>query len=343
MIAVALSIWCVGLISPHAPTTSQLEAYTKFQEFHFEFRFDASQRKQYQTLLSKDYAANRLTDEIHQAPSIVDKWTKGDQITIIDTHSNLKRVDDIELSTEQMLNNGAIYGSGIAASTRREAKGGYESSQFLLTVIQAYQKPLRGDGNIYTSLFSKEIDSTYEWIAMQAVAVTGKKVWDGSPQSRAQFKSAVTKHWDKLLLEKNKLQAFKGFLNASLMDWLTWRLSDFTNLQRMSTYQRHETLDRWANQIEPLFPGLREQIQKQKQQFKTYVAQMSDREIREEFQRQQRANVKFAEFMQKREATSNAMQRSIAQMRTSMVDFHIANLNIAENLGNSGFVWTGKP
>lgn len=342
MFATALLFCIVSTTPKAAPTTANLDAYQKFQEFHFEFRFEPEQSQRYRALLEKDYAAGRLVTDIDQASETVAKWTANNQLNMWSTHCNLRQADDIEFSTEQMLNNGTINGTGVAAGTRREAKDGCESSRYLLATVQAYRKPVRGDGNIYTSLFRKEIDSFYEWTAVRAAATTGKKIWDGSPESRRSVEAEVVKHWDALKSDRAKQRTFKDYLGSHLIDWLTWRICDYSLLARMSKFEQREIVDLWARQIEPIFPKLKPQFDARKEEFRLFVSKLSEQELREEFARKQMKNAQFAEFMRKRQAEGQALQQTVSQIRQSMLEFHIANLNIAENSGNSGFVWTLK-
>ena len=324
------------------PSAVNLEAYTKFQEFHFELRMTDSQRSKYKSLLTEDYGANRLRSDIDGATATVESWCKGDLLSILGTHSSMKQADDIELATEQMLNNGTIHGSGIYAQTRKEAKSGCKSSQFLLKAIADYRKPVRGDGNVYASLFQSYLDGTYEWTSVKFVLTLGKKVWDGSPENRRQVQSEIVKVWDGLGSEQ-KRSSLLGWLQWNQKEWLAWRLADYKHFQRMTRYQQKEQLADWARGLAQFAPDLASDLAAREKDFKDYLKAMPATEVKAEFERMSKFNTRFTQFIQQKHGEQQALKQTVTMMQNSLLDFHVANLNISENMGNTGFRWRITP
>lgn len=333
--------WILLAVSAaQGPTDAQCEAYARFQEFHFEFRWDAAGRAKYIQLLREDVAAGKLKEDVGQAEATLATWTKSDMLTILGTHSNLRQADSAELFTEQSLNNGSIPGKGIAAQTRREVKDGCKSSKFLLDSLAAYDKPVRGDGNIYTSLFQREMDATYDWTVFRLRAVGAPALWDGSEANRKAVRQAFVCHWDALAKDAAKQQSWRGLLQLNLPNWLVWRLGDYKFLAKMSRYQQAEALSTWAQELVSIFPTVKPTATRQSAELQKVIKSLTPAEVKAEFERARKLNAKFSVFMAQRQQAAAEMQQSVSQMRQAMTQFHVANLNISENLGDTGFRWT---
>lgn len=323
-----------------AQDQAAIEAYTKYQEWHFELRFTPEQRTKYQELLARDYNRGNLAADVDSAPKIVESSKKSDWMTLFKAHSDQKKVDDIESSTQAMMNPNNIYGNGIRAQTRREAQKGFASSAFLLRTVEAYEKPLVGDGNIYTSLFPRQVDAAFEWTAFRIVAVTGKQIEAGE-DARRQMRERIIKTW-KDAGDKNKLANFKGWLDLNVNNWLIWRLGDYSFYTRLSPYQKKEQLLEWAQEIVGIAPETKPYLEQRLKEYKDYVAKMPNSEIKAEFERKKQTDAKFQTEMARMQGEMRSTQQTFAQMRQSLLSFHVANMNIAENIGNTGYVWVIK-
>lgn len=331
------------LIEGNPPITQKtVDAYTNYQEWHFELRFTPEQRQKYQSFLLEDLKKGRLLEDVKQSPQIVDGFKKSDWMTIFTFHSQQKQKDSVELSTEQILNNGQIHGDGLRAQTRKEAKKGYLSSAYLLKTSAEYDNPLVGDGNIHTSLFRRQVDAVFEWTAFRITMVAGKRVVDATEKDRAEMAQRIIKTWNDNKNNSNKLNNFKSWLDGNVADWLIWRAAEYSFFLRQTPYQRKSQLAEWGQQISGLAPAMKPYIEQRIKEYKDYVAKMPDAEVKTEFQLKQKTDAKFAAEMQKMQAQMKMNQQTFAQMRQSMLDLHVANLNIAENTGNTGYVWTIK-
>lgn len=323
-------------------TQEMVDNYTSFQEWHFELRFTPEQRNKYQSLLLEDLKKGRLVTDVQQSPSVIENAKKSDWMTLFTYHSQQKSKDDIEESTEQMLNNGQIHGDGIKASTRKEAKNGCQSSAYLLKTLVEYKKPLVGDGNINTSLFRRQVDATFEWTAVRITFVAGSKVVEANESERALMEQRIIKTWNDNKSNPNKLSNLKNWLDTNVSNWLIWRLGDYSYFQRLTPYQKKAQLVEWGQEILGLAPEMKPYVEKRIKEYKDYVAKMPESEIKGEFEKKKQTDAKFAAEMQKIQSQMQMNQQTFAQMRQSLLNFHVANLNISENIGNTGYVWTIK-
>jgi hypothetical protein len=124
------------------------------------------------------------------------------------------------------------------------------------------------------------------------------------------------------------------------MDWLVLRLGDYKFVSRMTPYQVREQLVNWGRDLVRIVPSLKPALDQRSKEFQAYLAKMSEKELKSEYERQQKFNTRFASYIQQKESERQGLQQSVASMRKSMLEFHVANLNISENLGNTGFTWT---
>lgn len=328
-------------VTPQASATQEmLDAYAKYQEWHFELRMTGPEKTQYQALLLDDFSRGLLRPDIQSSPVTVAKLAASDWLDISRFHSQQKQVDGIERSTTEMLNNGTISGNGLWASTMKEARSGAKSSAFLLKLIANAEKPLVGSGNIHDSLFPRDADALFEWTAFRYVMVTGTSNGiDASEAGRAAFRKALATSWQKARSDTTKLGVLQGQVQAAVGEWLVWRLADYSPYKRMSPFQQKSVLAQWATEILPAMPSVNAQARKRVDELKAYIAKMPDKEIKAEFDRKMRADAKFQATIQQMQGEMAATRQTFAQMRQSMSEFHVANLNIAENLGNSGYLW----
>ena len=347
---ISISVWGQNSTSADAilvnlspPITQKMaDSYTNFQEWHFELRFTPEQRQKYQAFLVEDLKKGRLVDDVRQSVGIVDNAKKSDWMTLFNFHSQQKSKDEIEESTEQMLNNGQIHGDGIKAQTRKEAKNGYLSSAFLLKTVADYKKPLIGDGNIHTSLFRRQIDATFEWTAFRITMVAGKKVIEANDESRNLMEQRLIKTWNDNKNNPNKLANFRSWLELNVNNWLVWRIGDYSYFARLTPYQKKSQLAEWGQEVLGFAPEMKPYVDARIKEYKDYVAKMSNEEIKSEFELKKKSDAKFAAKIQQMQNDMRNTQQTFAQMRQSMLDFHVANLNISENIGNTGYVWQIK-
>lgn len=319
-------------------TPIQLEDYVKFQEYHFELRLNPEDRSEYISLLKREVADAKVAKEIQERSALLKKLTSGDWLGIYSWHRDQQDVDHIEISTEQTLNNGTIYGGGLYAQLRKQAKDGRPSSKYLLSKKLAYDKPVRGDGNIYSSLHQRHLDASYEWTAFRLVLLARRKVWDGTPANRAKIQKQFISVWDKT--PKDKIGWVLGWHNQNKMDWIVWRVGDYSYLQRMTPYQLRLQIVDWGREIVTFMPEHKSDLDARVKELKDYASKMPDAEVKSEFERMEKANSRFKTFMMQREQQAQDLKANFASMRKALQSFHVANLNIAENTGNSGYRWT---
>lgn len=331
------------LVNANPPLTQAMaDAYTNYQEWHFELRFTPQQRQQYQNYLIQDYKNGRLVNDLQGSGKIIDGFKKSDWLAINSFHSQQKQVDSIESSTQEMLGNNQVYGKGIKAQTRKEAKNGYQSSAFLLKTLADYEKPVIGDGNINTSLFRRQIDATFEWTAFRITMVAGKKVIDANDESRNLMEERLIKTWNDNKNNPNKLANFRSWLDLNVNNWLVWRVGDYSYFAKLTPYQKKSQLADWGQEVLGFAPEMKPFVDVRIKEYKDYVAKMSNEEIKAEFELKKKSDAKFAAKIQQMQGEMRNTQQTFAQMRQSMLNLHVANLNINENIGNTGYVWQIK-
>ena len=321
-----------------AQSPNELEAYTQYQEWHFEMRFTREQRLEYQNRLMRDFQNGKLVADIKSAPSIMAGFARSDWMTIFRLHSERVQVDNIELSTEQMLNNGQVYGTGIAAQTRKEAKSGIASSQYLLQILAQYQRPAFGNGNVHTSIFPKQVDATFEWTAFKIKAVTGSEPTLSNAE-RAQMWQSIRATANANKDKPENFAKFKAWLDLNLNNWLIWRVGGYSFLNRMTPYQKIDQITAWAIELAKMDEKYRAIAQTKVREYQNYVSNMSNTEVQRESELKKQSDTKFANEMARMQNNARNNQITFAQMRNSLTTLHAANLNISENIGNTGYVW----
>jgi hypothetical protein len=347
-------------------TQKEVDDYTNFNEWHFELRLNPEQRQKYQAFLIDDLKKGKLVDDVYTKSVFMDEFKKKGWMELYSTHSDLKNTDNIELATQDTLNGKGsetyvdplielyggkkpdknakpaeekIYGTGIYANLRRWAKNDKGSSAYLLGIIKDYQKALIGDGSYKTSLFRKDIDATFEWLSFRMVIVAGKKVVEGNSEERALMEQRIIKTWKDLQSDRNKLSKYKEWLDSNVSEWLIWRGGEYSFFARQTPFGKKEQLAKWGNEILGVSPQMRPFVEQRIKEYKDYVAKMPNEEIKKEFEIKQKTNTEFAIRMQKMQNDMKSTQQTFAVMRQGLMNLHVANLNIAENIGNTGFTW----
>ena len=322
--------------------------YLLYYEWYFDLRTTAPEKGEFQALLIADYNRSgpefdTFRQDIPASQAGILSFRKGNWMTISKFLSDSRAVDSIEESTEEMLGNGQIYGTGTKAEMRKFAKAGSASAQWLLSKAALRQKPLVREEPFSSSLMPKHIDSTYEWTAFRLDAVAGKPVSDRGEESRRKFLEKAVATWKRLKPNQKEWSAFASAVQSSYADWSVWRIGEFSFLDRMTPYQRKLLLAQWAGQLAPLSAEAAQWAKTRQSEYEAYVAKMPESELREERELRLKSDVEFAVAMAKWQQESQGLAQTVSQMRASMTSLHVANLNIAENLGNSGYEWTIKP
>lgn len=327
-------------VAATTPSQKQLDAYTTFQEWHFELRLTAAEKAKYQGLLRQDVVAGGLVEDVGSAPSTVTKLASSGWLELSRFHAQQRQVDAIDRSTTEMLNNGTISGKGIWAGTMREAQSGLRSSAYLLDLLAAAEKPIAGTGNVTDSLFPRHVDALFDWTAYRYAKVTGStRGLDTRETARAAFRRSLAASWTKALPDAKKLGELRAQVQAALGEWLVWRLAGYTPYARLSPFQQRAILAQWGAEIVPAMPSVAAAARRRVAELKSYVAKMPAAEARAEYRRKLAADRAFDAAIAQMQGEANALSATVTQMRQSMVDFHVANLNIAENTGSSGYVW----
>ncbi len=332
------------LVNSNPPLTEKvLNATIDFVEWHFEMRFTAVQREKYQNFLIEDWkkGGNEIKN-MNGAFQFMESLKQKNWLDIAKFHSDQKQVDSIELSTEEMLNNGQVHGSGIRAGMRKMAKKGDAEHIWLLKTINDYEKPLAGNGNIYSSLFRRQIDGTTEWIAFKMNNVAGKTVIELNDATRLQMEQMILKNWNDNKNNADKLSYFRGWLDSNVAEWLVWRAGQYSFTQRQTPFQRKKELVEWGQSVLPYSAEMKPFVEKRIKEYKDYVAKMPKSEVESEVAIMRQTNQAFQAKMAQMQAEGRMMQQTFAQVRSSLLDSHVVNLNIAENIGNGGYVWQIK-
>lgn len=352
----------VGAVDQQAQA---VEHYIKFYEWHFELRLNPEQRQRFRELIIEDNNRNRLGNALTEKSDFMTAFAQKNWMELYSLHSDMKNIDTIEQATEDSTNgrgseeyidplielytgkkaaphaegNSKIYGNGTAAMVRRAAKDGARSAQFLLDAVRDYQKPILGDGSFSTSLFNRDIDATFEWMAVRSVMVAGKRVVQGDDQERAAFKQNVISSWNAVKDNPEQLGRYRDWLKSNVTDWLMWRGADYSFFARQTPFGQKEQLARWGAEIAALSPAMKPYADQRMREYRDYVAKMPDAEIKREYELKQRTDTEFKIRMQKMQNDMKSTAQTFAVMRQGLLGLHVANLNIAENIGNSGFRW----
>lgn len=325
-------------------TDAAIAAYTKFQEWHFELHLTDAEQAQYQAFLRSDLGKGNLRQDVNSAPQIVARLAGSDWLDIAKFHSDQRQADGVDRSATEMLANGTVSGNGIWANTLKEAKRGIKSSGYLLRLVDDAEKPLAGSGNVHDSLFPRQVNALFDWTAFRFAMVTGSPSgFDSTEAGRAAFRQMMIASWKRAQRDPGRFSELQDQVSRAGWNWVVWRIADYGHFKRLSPFQQKVQLAEWSAELVPAMPWLRETAQRRLSELKAYIAKMPDSEVRAEFQRKQRADAKFAVTIRKMQSESAGALQTANQMRQSMVAFHTANLNIAENLGNSGYVWTVGP
>jgi hypothetical protein len=351
--------------STRSPITQKdVDNYTNFNEWHFELRLDPEQRQKYQSLLIEDLKKSQLSDDVIARSAFMNEFKKKGWMELFKVHSDFKQLDLIDYTAEHNLNGDGnadwmdsmivsmggqkpdrskierkIYGTGIAANLRRSAKSEYKSATYLSNFIKEYQKPLIGDGSIYTSLFKRDIDAMFEWLSFRMIMVAGKKVVQGNLEERKLMEERIVNAWKIAQTNPNNLSKYRSWLRQTVDEWLIWRGGEYSFYGRQTPFGKKEQLAIWGKEILAVSPEMRPYVEFRIKEYKDYVAKMPSDELKREIEIKQRTNAEFSMRMQQIQNEMKDNQRMFAAMRQNLMNLHVANLNIAENIGNTGFTW----
>jgi hypothetical protein len=348
-----------------AVTQADISNYIDYYEWHFEARLNPDKRQKLASLIEADIKNGSFAKDVRTKSQFMTDFAKKGYVELFSMHSDMKNIDTIEHSTEHVLNGdhssdvtdamlayyGApkppptpasqrkLYGTGVAASLRRSARDNHKSSAFLLDFIESYKKPLIGDGTYATSLFHRDIDATFEWLSFRMIMVAKKRVVVGNDAERQKMQQQIIDTWRKIQADPEKIAMYRGWLNSNVTDWLMWRGAKYSQFERMTAFGKKEQVARWAAEIAGLSPDMKPFADQRMAEYRDYVAKMPADELKREYALKQRTNQQFQLQMQKIQNDMKATQQTFAVMRQGLMGMHVANLNISENIGNTGFVW----
>ncbi|MFM2411166.1 MAG: hypothetical protein RL481_1994 [Pseudomonadota bacterium] len=351
--------------SQAAVTQADISNFIDYYEWHFEARLTPDQRQKMASLVEADLKNSAFAEEVLTKSKFMTDFARKGYFELFSTHNDLKNLDSIDYTTEHIMNGdhsadvtdsmlafyGApkreptpaserkLYGTGVAAMLRHSARDNRKSSAFLLDFVEGYKEPLVGDGTHTTSLFRRDVDATFEWLSFRMIMVAQKRVVIGNDAERQQMERQITETWRKLQSDPNKLAAYRGWLNTNVTDWLMWRGAKYSQFERMTPFGRKEQLARWGAEIAGLSPDMKPFADQRMAEFRTYVAKMPADELKREFELKQRTDNEFQMQMKKIQHDMKSTQQSFAMMRQGLTAMHVTNLNISENIGNTGFVW----
>jgi hypothetical protein len=356
------------LVNSTPPITQKMvDAYTNFYEWHFELRLNPEQRQKFHSFLIEDLKKGKLAKEVVEKTRYMDEFKKKSWIELFKAHSDLKQIDLIDSATNHSLNGKGsdditdsmirsmggvppdrskieekIHGNGTFDTLRKSAKSGDRSSDFLVKTNAEYQKPIIGDGSIYTSLFKRDIDAAFEWTTFRMIMVAGKRVAQGDQTERALMEQRIIKTWNDNKSDPEKIAKLKGWLNSMVNEWLMWRGAEYSIFARYTPFGKKEQLVRWGQEIIGFVPEMKTYLDQRIIEYKDYVAKMPNDEVKREYELKEKSNTEFRIAMQKIQNDMKATSQTFAVMREGLRNLHVANLNIAENIGNTGFVWQMK-
>jgi hypothetical protein len=310
-----------GVVPNTNPTLSKsvMNDYITYIEWHFEMKFTAEERKEYENIIVDMWNNNEKDRaDIKNTALYTQELRKKDWYTLFSEHSGKVNGEIMDLGMEGLLS--TWNPTTVRGRVKKGAQTGDKESVFLWNKITEYESPI-AEGKVFVSKFTqKYVDATAEWMAYKMNVVANKEFIVLDEEKREQMKKMILNAWNKEQSEKKQPYDYgnvEGMLMQATTNWNTHRLTKKYSLDSYITnYNKLYTLAEWAKEVVYYCPDLKPYAEQRLKELNDYAAKMSDAEWQLEFQR-----LKMQADMSK---------QAFQEMKNQMVKSHVLSLNILE-------------